>query len=52
MNAKRKIDQNIISMHLKVSSYLSLAGKTGGREKIEEKISTPQLTDHSGKCDI
>ena len=47
MNAKRKIDQNIISMHLKVSSYLSLAGKTGG-QKDEEKISTPQLTDHSG----
>ena len=51
MNAKRKIDQNIISMHLKVSSYLSLAGKTGG-QKDEEKISTPQLTDHSGECDI
>ncbi len=51
MNAKRKIDQNIISMHLKVSSYLFLAGKTGG-QKDEEKISTPQLTDHSGKCDI
>ncbi len=51
MNAKRKIERKNISIHAKVSSHLSLAGKTGGKED-EEKVSTPQLTDYSGKCDL